>query len=83
MTTYLNTYAPPKPSYEEDVHLDTPPEAYDLNFQLTAQSIRVLEGEGREVRLEPFIVSPPISSIMVYSFRLVSEWEETCTDRRI
>lgn len=60
MTTYLNTYAPPKPSYADDVHLHTKPEEYDLNFQLTAQPIRVLEGEGRDVRLEPFIVSPRV-----------------------
>ena len=71
MTTYLNTYAPPQPSYADDIHLDTPPEAYDLNFQLTAQPIQTLEGQGRDVRLEPFIVSPPLFSVDVYTFKLV------------
>lgn len=56
--TYLNSYVQPtRPVYPEDIHLHTPAEEYDFNFALKAQPIKVLEGEARLVRLEPFVVS--------------------------
>ncbi|KAL7410027.1 hypothetical protein BDY24DRAFT_401164 [Mrakia frigida] len=55
--TYLNSYKPSISTYAEDIHLHTAPELYDFNFCLTSQPIRVLEGEGRFVRLEPFVPS--------------------------
>lgn len=56
---YINNYAPPPaPVTPPDIHLHTPPEAYDFNFCLNTQPIRVLEGPGRDIKLEPLVVSP-------------------------
>ncbi|CED85037.1 GNAT domain [Phaffia rhodozyma] len=55
---YKNTYTPPIPAeIPSDTHAKTPKEEYDFNYALLTQPIQVLEGPGRDVRLEPFVPS--------------------------
>jgi hypothetical protein len=56
-TSYKNAYTlPPPPIHPPNIHLTTPPEAFDLNFCLSEPPIATLAGWGTQVRLEPFIV---------------------------
>jgi hypothetical protein len=48
---YLNTYRRPTPSVPDDVHLNTPPEAYDFNFPF---EVKLLSSD--RVQLRPFVV---------------------------
>lgn len=55
---YLNNYQAPTPATKEDrPHEHTRIEDYDYNFALNAREVGMLEGEGRDVRLEPLLVS--------------------------
>jgi len=55
---YLNTYQAPKlATKEERPHEHTRIEDYDFNFCFTSREVGMLEGDGRDVRLEPLVVS--------------------------
>lgn len=49
---YKNTYAPSPPSIPRDVHLHTPPDAYDFNY---VGEVRALASD--RVELRPYVVS--------------------------
>ena len=70
---YLNSEKVPAALRKEDrPHEFTSKEEFDDNFELNGQEIRLLEGEGRDVSLEPFLVSEGSSLLCGLESKIVA-----------